>query len=70
MAIVKNIPIPIEVKAGKTGSLKSMRLFLNEHPNSNFGIRFSLQEFSFHDQILSIHLFMVSQLKRLCESFV
>ncbi len=70
MAMVENIPVPVEVKAGKTGSLKSMRLFLNEHPNSNFGIRFSLREFSFHDQILSIPLFMVSQLKRLCEPFV
>ena len=70
ITVVKNIPVPIEVKAGKTGSLKSMRLFLKEHPNTSFGIRFSLHEFSFHDQILSIPLFMVDQLKRLSEPFV
>ncbi len=32
--------IPVEVKSGKEGTLKSMRLFLNQHPDSPYGIRF------------------------------
>lgn len=31
--------IPVEVKSGKEGTLKSMRLFLEQHPDSPYGIR-------------------------------
>jgi hypothetical protein len=31
--------IPIEIKSGATGSLKSLHLFLAEHPASTYGIR-------------------------------
>jgi len=55
----------VEVKSGKTGRLKSLRIFLDEHPNTPFGIRFSLHELSFHDQILSIPLYMANHFKRL-----
>jgi len=56
---------PVEVKSGKTGTLKSMRLFLKEHPYCPLGIRFSLQALSIHDDILSIPLYMVKHWKRL-----
>ena len=59
------IPIPVEVKAGARGSLKSMRLFLQEYPKTPFGIRYSLHELSYVDQILSIPLTMVNQTQRL-----
>ena len=62
---IQNNPIPIEVKAGKTGTLRSMKLFLNEHPNCKFGVRFSMHDFSFYDNILSVPLYMVSQINRL-----
>ena len=62
---IKNTVFPVEVKAGTTGTLKSLRLFLDEHSQSNIGIRFSMQELSFHDNILSVPLFMVNQLERL-----
>jgi len=32
--------IPIEIKSGKEGSLKSMKIFLEEHPQTPYGIRF------------------------------
>ncbi|HCE46815.1 MAG TPA: ATP-binding protein [Lentisphaeria bacterium] len=35
-----NKVVPVEVKSGATGSLKSMVVFLDEHPKSKFGIRF------------------------------
>lgn len=57
--------IPVEVKAGRTGTLKSLRLFLNEHSKSPFGIRLSQQPPSYHDHILSVPLYAVSELPRL-----
>ncbi|HAJ79048.1 MAG TPA: hypothetical protein DCO75_04690, partial [Fibrobacteres bacterium] len=36
---VDNKAIPVEVKSGATGSLKSLHLFLAEHPASPYGIR-------------------------------
>ncbi len=65
-----NKVLPVEVKAGKTGTLKSMRLFLNERPESGPGIRFSMHEFSFHQGILSIPLYLAGQYKRLVESVI
>lgn len=32
--------IPIEIKSGKEGALKSMKMFLKEHPKTPYGIRF------------------------------
>ncbi|ETR65723.1 MAG: ATP-binding protein, partial [Candidatus Magnetoglobus multicellularis str. Araruama] len=54
----------VEVKSGKTGRLKSLRIFLKEHPATPFGIRFSLHELSWHDRILSIPLYMANHWKR------
>lgn len=62
---VDGMPIPVEVKAGARGSLKSMRLFLKEYPKTPFGIRYSMHELSYHDNILSIPLPMISQTTRL-----
>ncbi len=59
---------PVEVKAGKTGTLKSMHLFLKEHPSCPLGIRFSMQKLSFYDRILSIPLYMVKHWERIVKS--
>jgi hypothetical protein len=59
---------PAEVKSGKTGTLKSVRLFLKEHPSCPLGIRFSMQKLSFHDRILSIPLYMVKHWERIVKS--
>lgn len=55
--------IPVEVKAGKTGVLKSLKLFLQEK-GGKIGVRVSQQELSFHDHILSVPLYMLEQLSR------
>ena len=65
---IDGMPIPVEVKAGARGSLKSMRLFLKEYPKTPLGIRYSMHELSYIDQILSIPLTMVSQTQRLFRS--
>jgi hypothetical protein len=57
--------IPVEVKSGKTGSLKSLKIFLQEHPKSPFGVRFSQHPPSFHDRVLSLPLYAVGQARRL-----
>jgi predicted AAA+ superfamily ATPase len=58
---------PIEVKAGTTGSLKSLSQFLLEK-QPPFGIRISQHPLSFHNGILSIPLYLISQLSRLISS--
>ncbi len=65
---IDNIPVPVEVKAGATGSLKSMRLFLDSYPETPVGVRYSMNELSCCDQILSIPLYMISQTNRLVQS--
>jgi len=56
--------IPIEVKAGKTGSLRSLQLFLNEK-NYDLGIRLSMKPLEMNHRILSVPLYMISELPRL-----
>ncbi|MFZ3089756.1 MAG: AAA family ATPase [Nitrospirota bacterium] len=58
--------LPIEVKSGKEGRLKSLRMFVEEK-KSRLGIRFSQDKLSYYDKILSIPLYMVEQLPRLVE---
>ena len=50
--------IPVEVKSGKTGTLKSLHLFLKEN-KAPFGIRFSMHPLSFTGNLLSIPLYAV-----------
>lgn len=56
--------IPVEVKAGKTGSLRSLQEFLKEK-RQPFGIRISMKPLSFKGSVLSIPLYMISQLERI-----
>lgn len=65
---VDDIIIPIEVKAGKTGSLRSLQLFLNEK-SYDFGIRLSLKPLSYNNRVLSIPLYMIAELPRIVRSF-
>src|SRR3990167_898262 len=56
--------IPIEVKSGTTGHLKSLKLFM-EKKQSVLGVRFSQQPLSYFDRILSLPLYLVSEMERL-----
>jgi predicted AAA+ superfamily ATPase len=58
--------IPLEVKAGSTGRMKSMKLFLSSHPNSPFGIRLCGSNFVRNDKIFTIPLYAASLLGPLC----
>ena len=78
---IENSIYPIEVKAGKTGTLKSLQVYLGEK-NQDFGIRFNLdlptmgrhlqakinvnkQMVDVNFNLLSLPLYLVSQIKRL-----
>ncbi len=56
--------LPIEVKSGKTGSLKSLHLLMQER-KLPLGIRISAKTLNLHGNILSIPFYMINQLKRL-----
>jgi predicted AAA+ superfamily ATPase len=56
--------IPIEIKAGKTGSLRSLQLFLNEK-NYSLGIRLSLKPLELNHRIFSVPLYMIAEIPRL-----
>jgi uncharacterized protein len=54
--------VPIEVKSGEGTTLKSMRLFLESHPASLYGIKFSTQNYSTYEKINSYPLYAVSKI--------
>jgi len=64
VAAIDSLILPVEVKAGKTGTLKSLKLFIEEK-KSLFGIRFSQEKLSLHDKVLTLPLYMAEQIKRL-----
>ncbi len=45
--------IPIEVKSGAGTAMRSMKSFLESHPASTYGIRFSTNNYSIHEKIYS-----------------
>lgn len=55
--------IPIEVKAGKTGKLRSLQSFLNLK-KSHIGVRISENQLSLHNNILSIPLYLTHLLSK------
>ena len=66
---IDNLIVPIEVKAGKTGRLKAMQYFLeNKESASSIGIRISAHTLSFEKNILSVPLYMISELSRLWQA--
>lgn len=56
--------IPIEVKAGKTGRLKSLQVFLEEK-KLPLGVRISQHPLNREKNILSLPLYMIPKLNRL-----
>jgi len=61
--------IPIEVKAGSQGHLKSLMQFIKEK-KSPLGIRISERPLEYRDGILSVPFYMVKQIPRLVTSLL
>jgi uncharacterized protein len=62
----KNHIIPLEVKAGKSGRLKSLQIFMHEK-NNPIGIKISQDIFYYDGKILSLPLYMIADLSRLLD---
>lgn len=60
--------VPIEVKAGAIGSLRSLKIFLSEK-KCPLGVRISETPFSLTQNILSIPFYLIEQLPRLVREF-
>jgi predicted AAA+ superfamily ATPase len=56
--------VPIEVKAGALGTLRSLKIFLSEKKLS-LGVRISAHPLSLHNGILSIPFYMIEELPRM-----
>ena len=63
ISIGQNI-IPLEVKAGTTGQLKSLKIFMVEK-KSKLGIHISQSSLQFENALLSLPIYMISELPRL-----
>lgn len=61
--------LPIEVKAGKIGTLKSLRLFLEEK-KSRLGLRISQEKLLHKDNFLSLPLYMIEQISRIVKAII
>lgn len=58
--------VPIEVKAGTTGRLKSLKLFMEEK-KSSIGVRISALPFAYENNVLSIPFYLIGELSRLVQ---
>lgn len=58
--------VPVEVKAGKRGKLKSLQVFLGEK-RSKLGVRFSTLPPSVEGNVLHLPFYMIEELPRLVE---
>lgn len=55
--------VPIEVKSGIKGGMKSLRVFLETHPKSTYGIKISEGAFSKHGNLEEIPLYGIASWK-------
>jgi len=56
--------IPIEVKSGSTGRMRSLQLFLKEHQRK-LAVRISQHTLAINNNILSVPLYLINHLERL-----
>ena len=61
--------IPIEVKSGATGRLRSLRIFMEERRRP-IGVQISTAPLHFQNGILSLPLYLISELPRILKSIV
>ncbi len=58
---LKEMVVPIEVKAGTSLRIKSMHIFLDSHPNSSYGMRFSAHNYSVDLRVHTYPLYAVAK---------
>lgn len=66
---VDSLIVPVEVKAGTTSKLKSLKIFMKEK-SSPIGIRISSSPLGLQDQVLSIPFYLIGEIPRLVKSLI
>jgi predicted AAA+ superfamily ATPase len=69
LTVISSSIIPIEVKAGPTGRLKSLYQFIEEK-KAPFGIRISQAPLSFKENLLSIPFYLIGHMSRIASSIL
>ena len=64
LEVVDNKIVPIEVKSGQSGSLKSLQLFLKEKASSTYGLQISQRNFDTSGKVKNYPLYAISLLFR------
>lgn len=64
IAVKENKIVPIEVKSGLKGGMKSLRFFLETHPKSTYGVKISEGRFSKHGNLEEIPRYGIAGWKR------
>ena len=59
--------LPIEVKAGSTGRMRSLNMFIDMH-DCRYGLRISQKPFEITNKIVSIPFYLISEISRLFKS--
>jgi hypothetical protein len=61
--------VPVEVKSGAVGAMRSLHLFLEEKPQHTLGVKVSQDNFSRHGKILSLPLYALSRLSQVAHEW-
>lgn len=61
--------IPVEVKAGKTGTLRSWKVYREQH-QPPIGVRLCTQPLSLHDGLLTVPFYLLQHLPRLIDEAI
>ncbi len=61
--------VPVEVKSGAVGAMRSLHLFLEEKPQHALGVKVSRDNFSRQGKILSLPLYALSRLPQAVQDF-
>ncbi len=61
MVQLRDSIVPIKVKAGASKRIKSMQIFLESHPGSSYGIRFSTDNYAVRQHIVSYPLYATAK---------
>ena len=70
LAAIHGRVVPVEVKAGAFGHLKSLHLFLSTYPSVPLGIKASEQNFARSGRIMAVPLYSLSHLDKIYDSVV
>jgi len=60
--LLDNQIIPVEVKAGKKGTLRSLHLYLESHPHAKYGIKISEQQYEEHLPLICLPMYAIERI--------